>query len=174
MRVLTLTLLLALSAPHLSAQTAATPSGGAPLLAPAEQAGSQPARGPRNIRLDLTITDTYTGEASVKTVTMLIESGQNGMVRTSNRLPSGHSVGLNVDALAQLVSGSSIRVRVTFEYTPAQTAAEADAATDRTPPAQLHESLSVILQDGEKLMVSQSADPATDRKVTVELTATLM
>ena len=172
MRVLTLTLLLALSAPQLAAQPGAP--AGAPRFAPAEQAGSQPARGPRNIRLDLTITDTYTGEVSVKTVTMLIESGQNGMIRTSNRLPSGHSVGLNVDALAQLVSTSSIRVRVTFEYTPAQTAAEADVATDRTAPAQLHESLSVILQNGEKLTVSQSADPATDRKVTVELTATLM
>jgi hypothetical protein len=31
-----------------------------------------------------------------------------------------------------------------------------------------------VLQDGQKLMISQSADPVTDRKVTVEVTATVL
>jgi hypothetical protein len=34
--------------------------------------------------------------------------------------------------------------------------------------------LTVALRDGQKLVVSQSADPATDRKVTVEVTATIL
>jgi hypothetical protein len=41
-------------------------------------------------------------------------------------------------------------------------------------PAEIHESLSVVLQDGKPLLVSQSADPTTDRKVTVELMATVL
>jgi hypothetical protein len=32
----------------------------------------------------------------------------------------------------------------------------------------------VVLQDGKPLMVSQSADPTTERRVTAELTATIL
>lgn len=125
-----------------------------------------------NVKLDLTITDTYTGVPAKKTVSMLILNGSNGMIRTSNRLPNGSPVGLNIDAAAQVFSGGLITVRVTFEYTPSQSAGDASPSMPR--PAELHESLSVILQDGKSLIVSQSADPTTDRKVTVELVATVL
>jgi hypothetical protein len=137
-----------------------------------------------NIKLDLTITDTYTGTPVKKTVSMLILNGSNGMIRTSNRLATGFVVGLNVDAAALIHQGGLITVRVTFEYTPAQTGASAgtdpkaaqaeQGLSTRPQPAELHESLSVILQDGKPLLVSQSADPTTDRKVTVELMATVL
>jgi hypothetical protein len=143
---------------------------------------------PANVKLELTITDTYTGTPVKKTISMLILNGQNGMIRTSNRLATGHVVGLNVDAAAMIQQGGLITVRVTFEYTPAQmTPAGGNVQTDdvaraqaeqklspRAQPAELHESLSVILQDGKPLLVSQSADPTTDRKVTVELMATVL
>jgi hypothetical protein len=129
---------------------------------------------PANIRLDLAITDTYGGSPLKKTVTMLIRSGQNSRIRTSNNL-AGWEVKLNVDATVRshrvTPNGPSfIEAQVTFEYTPAQQPAFEGA---RTPPAQLHESIDVVLLDGKPLVVSQSADPATDRRVTVELTATL-
>jgi hypothetical protein len=139
-----------------------------------------------NVKLDLTITDTYTGTPVKKTVSMLILNGSNGMIRTSNRLATGFVVGLNVDAAAMIHQGGFITVRVTFEYTPAQTIAGIAQTDDvakaqaeqklspRAQPAELHESLSVILQDGKPLLVSQSADPTTDRKVTVELIATVL
>ena len=41
-------------------------------------------------------------------------------------------------------------------------------------PGRLHESITVRLTNGKPLVVSQSADPASDRKVTVELTATIL
>jgi hypothetical protein len=141
---------------------------------------------PANVKLDLSITDTYTGTPVKKTVSMLILNGQNGMIRTSNRLATGFNVGLNVDAAVMIQQGGLITVRVTFEYTPAQTTtgivqtddvAKAQAEQKFAPrpqPAELHESLSVILQDGKPLLVSQSADPTTDRKVMVELMATVL
>jgi hypothetical protein len=130
-----------------------------------------------NIKLDLTITDNYAGTPAKKTVTMLIASGYNGMIRTSNRLPNGAGVSLNVDATAVLLAsqvpgGGRIRVQLTFEYTPALEQEPAD--TRRSLPAQLHESLTVLLEDAKALLVSQSADPATDRRVTVELMATVL
>lgn len=184
MRALTLTLTLmtcfALAAAPALAQSTTAPAHQAPALLTQQQAqapAQTPARNqaPRmqNVRLDLTITDTYTGTPTRKTVSMLVLMGESGMIRTSNRLPSGHVVGLNVDAsLSAATSNGQIRVRVTFEYTPAQTM---EANTARAPgPAELHESLTVAVEDGETIQISQSADPATDRKVTVELTATVV
>jgi hypothetical protein len=145
-----------------------------------------------NVKLDLIITDTYTGTPVKKTVSMLILNGSNGMIRTANRLATGSNVGLNIDAAAMIHQGGLITVRVTFEYTPAQVsmlnvnpanreqaealrAQQAEKGLSPTAqPAELHESLSVILQDGKPLLVSQSADPTTDRKVTVELMATVL
>ncbi len=144
-----------------------------------------------NIKLDLIITDTYTGTPVKKTVSMLILNGSNGMIRTSNTI-AGARVGLNVDAATTIHQGGLISVRITFEYTPAQVSMLAGNAgtreqmealraeqvekglSPRSQPAELHESLSVVLQDGKTLLVSQSADPTTDRKVTVEVMATIL
>ena len=127
-----------------------------------------------NVRLDLTITDTYGDKPSSKTVSMIVVDRERSSIRTSNRLPGGQSVQLNVDAYASLLADRANRIllRLTFEYTPAQTAAGTEG---RGPaPAELTESLSVVLDNAQKLVVSQSADPATDRKVTVEVTATVL
>ena len=137
---------------------------------PAQQNQPAAARGLVNIRLDLTITDTYTATPSTKTVTLLVLDGERGLVRTANRLPNGQGVQLNVDANTDVLRTGAIRLRLTFEYTPAQTS----TPDSRMVPAELTESLTVVLQDGRKLVVSQSADPATDRKVTVEVTATVL
>lgn len=139
-------------------------------LAQAPGAAQAP-RGPSNVKLDLAITDTYGGTPSKKTVSMLILPSQNGRIRTSNVLPgTGIEVKLNVDAHVSMSTPGFMTVMVTFEYTPAQV--QADAATSLRP-AQLHESIYVAVQDGKPLVVSQSADPVTDRRVTVELTATI-
>ena len=86
---------------------------------PPPRAPYLPTANPANIKLDLTITDTYTGTPVKKTVSMLILNGSNGMIRTSNRLATGAPVGLNIDAAAMIHQGGFITVRVTFEYTPA-------------------------------------------------------
>lgn len=170
MRFSTLALLLTCATAPLVAQSTTTPRDAIALdtFTVAAQ-NAQATRPPNNVRLELTITDTYTGQPTAKTVTMLIENGRGGMIRTSNRLPSNMEVNLNVDARVETIP-TGIRTQVTFEYTPAQTIDGSSMPSGR--PAQLHESFSVVLRDGERTMVSESADPATDRKVTVELTAT--
>jgi hypothetical protein len=161
--------------------TAATPVIGQqmPTMANASTAALQRPASPANsnVRLDLTISDTYTTTPAEKTVTMLILNSEVGMIRTSNTLPNGFDVGLNVDARVLIVPGTDqVRVSLTFEYTPAQIEYGGDTPgrIDRpVRPAKLNESLTVLLKDGEPLMVSQSADPATERKVAVTLTATV-
>lgn len=128
---------------------------------------NQPMSPATNIRLDLTITDTYTGAPVKKTVSLLVLNANSGMIRTNGS--DGWSV-LNVDAVAAAYTSGQVSLRMTFEYTPAQ--AKQESGGGRAP--RLNESITVVLQDGKPLMVSQSADPATDRKVTAELTATIL
>jgi len=160
------------AAPLPLVQTAGQADASVTMNVPQASGAAQAPRGPTNVKLDLAITDTYGGTPSKKTVSMLILPSQNGRIRTSNVLPgSGFEVKLNVDAHVSMAAPGYLTVMVTFEYTPAQV--QSDATTTSLRPAQLNESLYVALQDGKPLIVSQSADPATDRRVTVELTATI-
>ena len=40
--------------------------------------------------------------------------------------------------------------------------------------SQLNERLSLVLESGKPMIVSQAADPVSDRKITVEVTATIL
>ncbi len=164
-------LTLALAVPALAQQ----PPQPQPAQQPIQRVAPAPLRGDlANIRVELAISDTYTtspaSAPSTKTVTLLVMDGERGIVRTSNRLASGAAVELNVDTQASVMPNGAIRLHLTFEYTPAQAA----ETGQRAQPAQLTESLTVVFESGRKLMVSQSADPATDRRVTVEVTATVV
>ena len=120
-----------------------------------------------NIRLELAITDTYSGTPVKKAVSLLVLNGNSGMIRTTNY--EADQATLNVDAMANAYQNGLISVRLTFDYQPAP-GKDSQGRTTRSP--RLNESITVVLQDGRMLMVSQSADPGSDRKVTAELTAT--
>jgi glucose/arabinose dehydrogenase len=149
----------------LAAGMAAQPAA-PPKPAPAEQAQNPPsARNPAqlaNIRIELTITDQRTDvQTPPKTVTLLIEDRQSGRIRTGR-----NNIALNVDARPEIVRDNRVRVLLSLEYTPQD--------TDRTSPMAISESVAALLEDGKPLVVSQSADPSSDRKVRVELKATIV
>ncbi|MEP6593911.1 MAG: hypothetical protein ABJC51_09470, partial [Acidobacteriota bacterium] len=81
-------------------------------------------------------------------------------------------VKLNVDASPTLSAGdsSSILLNLTLEYTPGRAGAEDGAPLQ----AELNERLAVNLESGKPLILSRAADPSTNRKITVEVTATRM
>jgi len=149
----------------LAAGMAAQPAA-PPKPAPAEQAQNPPsARNSAqlaNIRIELTITDQRTDvQTPPKTVTLLIEDRQSGRIRTGR-----NNIALNVDARPEIVRDNRVRVLLSLEYTPQD--------TDRTSPMAISESVAALLEDGKPLVVSQSADPSSDRKVRVELKATIV
>jgi hypothetical protein len=121
-----------------------------------------------NIRLDLSITD-QRGEtpATPKIVTMIVADRETGRIRTGRG-----NLNLNVDARPDLPREGRVRVFLTLEYRPQAILAAGGASTEE--PMAISESLTVILEEGKPLVVSQSADPASDRKVRVELKATVM
>jgi hypothetical protein len=77
---------------------------------------------------------------------------------------------LNVDAHPVITKDNRARVDLIIEYRPV--AAEADTEKSTTP--NINESLAVMLDDGKPMLISQSADPVTDRKVKVEVKATIL
>lgn len=154
----------------------------APKTASAERA-SPPAPLPVNVKIEVSITDqTASGPAAKKVVTVIAADGHNTSIRSSANVPvrstpTGplvyRSVIINVDALPQIVAKDPNRVLVSFglEYLP-----KSGASSEEMEPgmAQLNERLGLILESGQPMLVSQAADPSSDRKITVEVTATII
>lgn len=125
---------------------------------------------PVNIKLELTITDqTGPGEPLRKTVTLVVADRSNGSIRSSGSVRGQGRVQINVDARPQILQSGSIRVSLGMEYNP-----RVSGPDNPTESSTLTEQIGVVLQPGKPLIVSQAADPASDRKITVELTGTLL
>lgn len=125
-----------------------------------------------NVRLDVTITDQQTaGQPVAKTVTMVVADNWQSRIRTEgNVFTTGgqYPVALNIDARPRLVA-DKILLAMTVDYKP--------TAPDPKPGASattLSQSFQVLLADGKPLVVSQSADPNSDRKVKLEVKATVL
>jgi hypothetical protein len=139
----------------------AAPRGGGPMLP----------NPPVNVRVDLTITDTYAGSPSKKTVTMLIANGGGASIRTNMQRLTSNAPVLNVDGQLTVYPGNVVKLFLTFNYWPGS---PANSPSAPPPPGEVTESANVLLMDGKTMVISQSADPTTDRKVTVEVTTTVV
>jgi hypothetical protein len=130
---------------------------------------------PSNIRVELTITDEAgAGEAAKRTVSMIVADRKNGSVRSSGVVltPGGRfAVSLNVDAMPVIIKDGLMRLDVSLEYVPKP---GSDNATSGEGRGSLNERLSLLVQSGKPLIVSQASDPTSNRKISVELTATLV
>jgi hypothetical protein len=152
----------------------------APQTPPVPPAPPRPEPVPsQSVRIEVTITDSLSaGAPTKKTVTMLVADNRNGRIRTTNFVrfselagstPNQTPVTLNVDARPTLRTDARIQLDLTIEYMP-----EAPANSGGLRPSSISESLSALVQDGKPTLISQSADPVTDRKVTIEVTATIV
>lgn len=176
-------------------QTATTPKPSKP-AADADQATTPaPARAPfkvlANVQIELTISDqTGSGPVEKKTVSMIAASGTWGKIRAAgvarpNSTTGNVPVGLNVDARPFVMAEGVVQVELTLGYNPLSQQALADYDPQKPqpgmpmPPSQirpteLNQSLTVVLQNGKPLIVSQAADPVSDRKIIVEVKATVL
>jgi hypothetical protein len=145
--------------------------------------------------VDVTIKDQRPKEPLVtKNVSIVVASGEQGRVRTfvTSR---GSAASLNVDAYPAVQDDDSrIALRIGLEYRhpkpSSERTTEADkpaftepsnqpvvpmpVVLDREAETRVDESIWVVLDDGKPMLVTQSADPLTDRKVTVEVKATIL
>jgi hypothetical protein len=124
-----------------------------------------------NVQVEITIGD-QTGSAAPekRVVSMIVADFKFGRIRSSAPpSPPMNPATLNIDAAPEVLDNDRIQLSLTIEYLPVLP----EAASQRRP-ALLNETLTVILQSGKPMLVSQAADPVTDRKMTVEVKATVL
>jgi hypothetical protein len=155
--------LLALAAGPAAAQTA--PSKPAPEQ-PAPPPRAEPPGQPINVRVELAITDQFhDGEPLKKTVTMLAADRARSSIRNESRGV------LNVDAHPSVLQSGAIRLTLALEYMPLIPASGSETARTLS---RVNEHVTVVLDSGKPLVISQAADPTSDRKVLVQVTATIV
>lgn len=152
-----------------------TPVQGKPTPPPDARVAVTPETPPRkvrgrdlNLQVELTLTDqTASAPAEKKVVSMIAADATSGRIRS---ISGSASAVLNVDARPVLLDNDRVLLELTVEYAP--------ALPENTPqsrrPAALNESLSVILQAGKPMVISQAADPVNDRKMTVEVRVSIV
>ncbi|HUQ86574.1 MAG TPA: hypothetical protein VM096_03385 [Vicinamibacterales bacterium] len=130
-----------------------------------------------NVQLELTLSDQVgAAAAEKKTVSMIASSGSWGKIRSAATIRDGdapYAVLLNVDARPLVTIDGAVQLELTFEYAPLKSAGEQKEGA-RQRPSGINQSQTVILQSGKPLIVSQAADPVNDRKVVVEVKATVL
>jgi hypothetical protein len=137
---------------------------------------------PVNVQIEFTITDQRDGVPAVKrTVSVIVGDTYTGQIRSQAdvmaTVPLGNvtPVTLNIDATPELLADGKIRAGFNLQYDWILPQAEGN------PPARgtviktsLRDTVSLILESGKAMIAAQSADPAGDRKVTVEVKATIL
>ncbi len=136
---------------------------------------------PLNIRLDLTITDDITpGQSAKRAVTMIVADGQSGNIRSAGNQVQAR---LFVDANPQLLSNGHIRLNLGIEYNPQQPVVEKESAQggfavmhmgQPMGGSSLSQRITLVLQPDKPLVISQAPDPVSDRKISVEVRATIL
>jgi hypothetical protein len=127
---------------------------------------------PSNIRVELAITDQAgSGTPSKRTVSMIIADRFQGSVRSAGA-PSAASrtATLNVDATPVIVKDGVMRITLGLEYFPKPS----EGPITNEGQGSLNQRITVLVESGKPIVVSQASDPTSDRKVTVELTATIL
>jgi hypothetical protein len=152
----------------------------APAAAPAAPAPPRPVREgqPINVRIELTITETGAGAPPVKkTVVAVVGDGYFGSVRgqavaqtTTQGNPFDRLVApLNLDARPEILPSGKIRLTCTIQYQSSQRMTQ-----ERQINTDIKQTLVLNLESGKPLVISEAADPVTDRNVIVEVKATIL
>ena len=127
-------------------------------------------------RFDITITDTGIGKPITKVVSLNVSSAGSGSIRTTGMITGPdpgsqlrpQSIPLNVDVRGVTVMANGlIRAQIVVEYQP---------YVENAPrlPAMVTASSLTEFTSGVKTLILQAADPMSDRRTTIEVTATIL
>ena len=151
----------------------------APAPPPAPRAPSGP-KSWRTVRVDIVITDTTAAATVKKNVSLTLVDGRRGSVRAQD-IRNGRM--LNADANATLPESEMIAELARRNNRPNPSWGEEgkilleltvvyQAGGETSGSTNFNETITVVVPSGVPTVVSQAADPVSDRKVTLEVTAT--
>jgi hypothetical protein len=141
-----------------------------------------PAGQPVNVKLDLTITDQLaSGAPAKKTVSMIVADRYSGSIRS---IANTVRATLNVDATPQILQNGNVRLQLGLEYNPRQPTTPPEKVKSPSGDmvelpreeggSSLNQRVVILLEPNKPLMLSQAADPLSDRKITVEVRVSLL
>jgi len=151
----------------------------APPAPPAPSPGPAPVRGlpgGPNIRFDVTITDTGGPKPTTKVLSLTIGSGNNnGSIRQTSQapnpaggLPPTIPISLNVDVRNVNWLENGIRATVAIEYQPYLPDLKV------AQPGMVTANATMVFSDGRRTQILATSDPVSDRRTTIEITATIL
>ena len=128
-----------------------------------------------NVRFDVTITDTGGAKPVTKTMSLTIGSyNNNGSVRQTAQAPNPTPgpptipIALNVDVRnVNWLENSSVRASVAVEYQPYLPDA-------KVQPGMVVANATTVFFDGRRTQILVTSDPVSDRRTTIEVTATVL
>jgi hypothetical protein len=133
-----------------------------------------PPSGPlRNVRFEILVTDGGIPKPITKKVSLIVATGREGQVRSTAAEPQGNNaftraVPLNVDIIRPtILDNGAVSVAIVIEYQPMSPGTVA-------VPAMVKARIDVLLPNGRKTLISETADPTSDRTTTLEVTATVL
>jgi hypothetical protein len=166
------------AAPAAPSSPAASHAQPAPAAPPAPPAPPRREGQPINVKVELNITeDGGTGAPIKKSVTAVVADGYNGFVRQQGVAQSAvapRSIPLNLDAFPVILANGKIRLTCSIQYTAGAASTATSAPGDARAGTDIRQSLVLNLESGKPLVISQGTDPIGDRRVTVEVTATIL
>jgi hypothetical protein len=128
-----------------------------------------------NVRIEVTFSEQRSDSPAMpKTVTVTTNDGQWGRVRSSVNTVGYGSSPLNVDARPEVLPDGRVLLAVNIEYGEKRVPEGKQVQPGQIIEATLNESVTLLLESGKGLAVTQSADPMSDRKVSVEVKATVL
>jgi hypothetical protein len=120
-----------------------------------------------NVRVEITVREEGgTPPPTRKTTAITVVNGQRGSVRSEGPATPEDKFNrgrFSVDVRPLIESSDRIRTSVTLEYGSATSGARVTSLTF-TP----------VLENGRRMVVSESADPVTDRRIIVEVSASIL
>jgi len=128
-----------------------------------------------NVRVDVTLSDLGGAGAAATTKTITITTGDTrwGKLRTQVTSQAYGGAPLNVDVRPWVQSNGQVLLELTLEFSQGRNPGT-DSNPDRIMNVSLNQSAVLLLENGKPLTLSQSADSIGDRKVTVEVKATVL
>jgi len=150
----------------------------------AEKTGVAPATTPArvrqavNVKIEFTLSDQRAnGTPTKRLVSAIVSDGGFGQIRSSSDVAGvAGGVTLNVDINnPEILADGRIRMSFSLVYDwPAPLEAPRENSRGTLIKTAMHDSMSLILENGKPIVALQSADPMVDRQVTVEIKATVL
>ena len=136
--------------------------------------GRTPKVGP-NVRVEVTLSDLGGNGAppTSKVVTITTNDNSWGKLRAMVTSRAYGAAPLNIDALPMVLGDGRVRLSLTIEYNQGRNP-DMEGNPDRIMSVSINQSTTIVLDSGKPQLISQSADPIGDRKVTAEVKATIL